>query len=68
MMFNYSFQMTKAGQIIEQAIEATLQAGYRTADIFQPGTKLVGTEEMGDLIVENFEAIFHEEGLGVFTL
>ena len=68
MMFGYSFEMTKAAQIIEQAIEKALEAGYRTADIFQPGTKLVGTEEMGDIIVENFETIFHEEGLGVFTL
>ncbi|NOX88479.1 MAG: 3-isopropylmalate dehydrogenase [Calditrichaeota bacterium] len=68
MMFGYSFQMTKAGQLIEQAIERTLEQGYRTVDIYQEGNKLVGTTEMTAKIVENFEAIFHEEGLGVFTL
>ncbi len=68
MMFSYSFEMSKAAQVIEQAIEKTLEEGYRTEDIYQPGTKLVGTKEMGERIVENFETIFHEEGLGVFTL
>ena len=68
MMFHYSFQMTKATELIEKAIEKTLADGYRTQDIFQEGTRLVGSEEMTNQIVENFKAIFHEEGLGVFTL
>jgi 3-isopropylmalate dehydrogenase len=68
MMFNYSFQMTKAAELIEKAIEKALADGYRTQDIFQKGTKLVNTEEMTHQIVQNFEEIFHEEGLGVFTL
>lgn len=68
MMFAYSFQMTKAAELIEQAIEKTLEQGYRTVDIHQPGTKLVSTTEMTDQILHNFEALYHEEGLGVFTL
>ena len=68
MMFNYSFQMTKAAELIEKAIEKALADGYRTQDIFQQGTKLVNTEEMTHQIAQNFEEIFHEEGLGVFTL
>ncbi len=68
MMFDLSFQMTKAAQLIEQAIEQTLEQGYRTVDIFKQGNQLVSTTEMTEHIVANFEALFHEEGLGVFTL
>jgi 3-isopropylmalate dehydrogenase len=28
-----------------------LAAGYRTGDIYQPGTRKVGTAEMGDAVV-----------------
>ncbi len=38
---------------IEQAVEKVLDQGYRTADIWTKGTKLVGTREMGDRILEN---------------
>ncbi len=68
MMFAYSFQMTKAAQLIEQAIERTLEQGYRTVDIFKEGQKLVSTDEMTGQIIHNFETLYHEEGLGVFTL
>ena len=68
MMFAYSFQMTKAAELIEQAIAKTLSKGYRTQDIHQAGKKLVSTEEMTRQILHQFEALYHEEGLGVFTL
>lgn len=68
MMFAYSFQMTKAAELIEKAIEKTLEQGYRTVDIHQPGSKLISTSEMTDQILHNFETLYHEEGLGVFTL
>jgi 3-isopropylmalate dehydrogenase len=29
-----------------------LDQGYRTGDIASPGTKLVGTKEMGELVVK----------------
>jgi 3-isopropylmalate dehydrogenase len=50
MMLKYSFNMTDAYGDIARAVEAVLNEGYRTADIRQAGCKLVGTEEMGDLI------------------
>ncbi|MCL4547381.1 MAG: 3-isopropylmalate dehydrogenase [Bacteroidetes bacterium] len=68
MMFNYSFQMQKASEVIEEAIERTLAKGFRTADIFSDGCKLVSTEKMTDAVIENFNEIFHEQALGVFTL
>ena len=53
MMLKYSFGMTDAYDDIADAVEAVLNDGYRTGDIKEPGCKLVGTEEMGNLIVSN---------------
>ena len=36
---------------VEAAVQAVLQAGYRTADIYSDGTTKVGTKEMGDAVV-----------------
>jgi 3-isopropylmalate dehydrogenase len=54
MMFRYSFQMEPIAFWIEQAVEAVLNKGYRTADIFtgQSGEKLSSTHEMGDEVAE----------------
>lgn len=68
MMFNYSFQMQKAAEVIEEAIERTLAKGFRTADIFSEGCKLVSTEQITNCVIENFNEIFNEQALGVFTL
>jgi len=68
MMFSYSFNMSKAAELIEEAIERTLAAGYRTSDIFSEGSVLVSTEKMTSCVIENFNEIFNEQALGVFTL
>jgi 3-isopropylmalate dehydrogenase len=52
MMFRYSFDDAKTADAIDSAIKKALAGGYRTGDIMQPGCKLVGTEEMGDLILK----------------
>jgi len=52
MMLRYSFDLTREADDIEQAVAKVLEDGYRTADIMEPGMKLVGTERMGDLVVE----------------
>ena len=52
MMFRYSFDLEKEALAIEQAVNDVLDAGYRTSDIYSEGMKLVGTKEMGDLIVK----------------
>ena len=54
-MFEHSFQMTDAAKKIENAIEKTLQQGYRTADIYAEGTTNVSTTEMTEKILDNFE-------------
>ncbi len=68
MMFAYSFQMNKAAELIEKAIEKTLEMGYRTADIYSPDTILVSTTQIRDTVLENFNKIYDEQALGVFTL
>jgi len=52
MMLRYSFDLEDHASRIEQAVRAALRSGYRTADILEPGTRLVGTEEMGEAVAE----------------
>lgn len=53
MMLSYTFNLDKEAEAIEQAIVKTLDLGYRTKDIAGPGTRIVGTAEMGDAIARN---------------
>jgi 3-isopropylmalate dehydrogenase len=55
MMLRYSFEMEEAAQKIEQSVNSVLEQGFRTADIYTEGDKMVNTQEMGDLIVKNLE-------------
>ena len=52
MMLAYGFGLDKEGKAVEQAILRVLEQGYRTIDIHSEGSKLVGTQEMGRLILE----------------
>jgi 3-isopropylmalate dehydrogenase len=55
MMFKYSFGMDEASEVIENAVEKILQNGYRTKDIMDNSGKLVGTKEMGYLILKEIQ-------------
>ncbi len=68
MMLEYSFDMSKASELIIDAINRALQEGYRTADIGNEGDKIVGTKEITNVIMSKFEEIYNEQALGVFTL
>jgi 3-isopropylmalate dehydrogenase len=48
MMLRYSLRTrrNKETQRIENAVQKVLADGYRTADIYTEGTKMVGTREM----------------------
>ncbi len=54
MMLTYTFPLEKEAEAVESAILRTLDQGYRTKDIHSPGTKLVGTAEMGNAVLKNF--------------
>ena len=51
MMLRYTFSKADEANRIENAVRKVLSQGYRTGDIFEPGTKKVGTKEMGDAVV-----------------
>nr|WP_211213664.1 3-isopropylmalate dehydrogenase [Aquaspirillum serpens] len=51
MMLRYTFNQEQAAQRVENAVKAVLAQGLRTGDIYEPGTKRVGTREMGDAVL-----------------
>ena len=51
MMMRYTFANEEAAQRIEKAVKKVLAQGYRTGDIFEPGTTKVGTKAMGDAVL-----------------
>ncbi|OGA51720.1 MAG: 3-isopropylmalate dehydrogenase [Betaproteobacteria bacterium RIFCSPLOWO2_12_FULL_62_58] len=51
MMLRYTFNQDEWAYRIERAVKDVLAQGYRTADIHEPGTRKVGTKEMGDAVV-----------------
>jgi len=51
MMLRYSLNQVPLADKINAAVNVVLDQGYRTKDISAEGDTIVGTEEMGDLIV-----------------
>ena len=51
MFLRYSFGDEARAQQIEAAVQKVLEQGWRTGDIFEAGTKLVGCAEMGDAVL-----------------
>jgi 3-isopropylmalate dehydrogenase len=52
MMLRYSLSQPAAAARVEAAVQKVLRDGLRTADIHTPGTRRVGTQEMGDAVLE----------------
>ena len=55
MMLKYSLNMDLLANKINKSVDNVLQSGYRTADIYEEGTKKVGCTEMGNLILEDLK-------------
>jgi 3-isopropylmalate dehydrogenase len=51
MMLRYTFAQEDAALRIENAVRKVLAQGYRTADIYEPGTQKLGTRAMGDAVL-----------------
>ena len=51
MMLRYTFNMEEAAVKVENAVKKVLAQGYRTGDIYEPGTTKVGTKQMGDAVL-----------------
>ncbi len=55
MLLRYSLNRVEDANRIDAAVLAILERGFRTRDVHEAGTKLVGTTEMGDLIAGEVE-------------
>jgi 3-isopropylmalate dehydrogenase len=55
MMLKYSLNMDSLANKINKSVDNVLQSGYRTADIYEQGTKKVGCTEIGNLILEDLK-------------
>ncbi len=53
MMLRYTFDQEAAASRIESAVKKVLAQGYRTEDIYEAGTKKVGTASMGNAVLAN---------------
>ena len=51
MMLRYTFDEAQAADRIEAAVRKVLAQNFRTADIYEPGSRKVGTREMGDAVL-----------------
>ena len=51
MLLRYSLGLDEAAELVEDAVSRALADGYRSGDIASPGDTVVGTVEMGSIIV-----------------
>jgi len=52
LLLRHSLKQEAPAIAIEQAVEKTLEQGFRTTDIYSAGTTKLGTAEMGKKIAE----------------
>ncbi|MGS0745301.1 3-isopropylmalate dehydrogenase [Syntrophomonas erecta subsp. sporosyntropha] len=57
MLLRYSLQLEKEARVVEEAVRKVLQEDYRTPDLAEPGKKVLGTAEMGDLVAKTIREI-----------
>jgi 3-isopropylmalate dehydrogenase len=51
MLLRYTGNNEAAATRIENAVKKVLAQGFRTGDIYEAGTRKVGTKEMGDAVL-----------------
>ncbi|ESR22733.1 3-isopropylmalate dehydrogenase [Lutibaculum baratangense] len=57
MALRYSFDRGAEADLVEHAVSAVLDEGYRTGDIMADGCRLVGTQEMGEAVVKAMDRL-----------
>ena len=55
MMLKYSFNMQEDSLLVENAVQAVLSKGLRTADISDSADKIVSTQDMGKAVIEELK-------------
>lgn len=56
MMLRFSLDQEEAAARLEAAVQGVLEDGLRTGDIASAGCRVIGTEAMGDAVVERLQA------------
>jgi 3-isopropylmalate dehydrogenase len=51
LLLRYSLGLTQEAEAIEAAVQQSINEGYRTEDLQEPGKKVLGTKEMGKQII-----------------
>jgi 3-isopropylmalate dehydrogenase len=51
LLLRYSLGLTQEAEAIEAAVQQSINEGYRTEDLQEPGKKVLGTKEMGQQII-----------------
>ena len=54
MFLNYTLKLKKISELLDKAVENTLENGYRTKDIMQDNCNLLSTSEMGEVVAKEF--------------
>ncbi len=57
LLLRYLLGLHREAHAIEQAVEQTIQAGYRTTDIYENGKLLLTTQAMGQHIAETIASV-----------
>jgi 3-isopropylmalate dehydrogenase len=52
MMLRETFHLPEESFLIEEAVREVWRQGWRTADLTEPGCRVIGTRQMGELIAE----------------
>ncbi len=52
MLLRYSLGLSQEAAAIERAVEQCIETGYRTEDLREEGKEVLGTQEMGERIVQ----------------
>ena len=52
MLLRESFGLDEAAALVEKSLAAAWRAGWRTADLAEPGCRILGTKAMADKVVE----------------
>jgi 3-isopropylmalate dehydrogenase len=56
MMLRQTFGLGSAARLIEDSVRALWRAGWRTADLSEPGCKVAGTRQFGELVAREIHS------------
>jgi 3-isopropylmalate dehydrogenase len=56
MMLRQSFGLGLAARLIEESVRALWRAGWRTADLSEPGCKVAGTRQFAELVAHEIQS------------